>query len=275
MFPNLIIAGAPKSGSSTLHLILGQHPEIIMSTPKEPKIFTNEWGMEQHYYQKFFPDYNGEQIVGESTVGYFIDHLALERMYKTSKDLKFIFILRNPVDQIYSNYWHWVRRGNEKRTWKEMLYGSKKHDLYRYSFYHNNILNYLKYFPIENLHFVIFEEFIQEPQENLNKILKFLNVNTEYKLSSQIWENKGSVIKMIPLVSIIKKLRSSAIFKSEVLKIFRPLGKYILRDLENKNKQSIESVKLSLEDRKYLEEAFYEDVKNLEKLLNRPISWFH
>ena len=34
--PNLLIVGAAKSGTTSLHNYLNQHPEVFMCTPKEP-----------------------------------------------------------------------------------------------------------------------------------------------------------------------------------------------------------------------------------------------
>ncbi len=37
---NLVIPGAGKSGTSSLHTLLGEHPRIHMSSPKEPQFFS-------------------------------------------------------------------------------------------------------------------------------------------------------------------------------------------------------------------------------------------
>src|SRR4030095_989705 len=39
LLPNLLIIGAAKAGTSALHKYLGQHPEIFMTQPKEPRFF--------------------------------------------------------------------------------------------------------------------------------------------------------------------------------------------------------------------------------------------
>ena len=37
--PDFLIIGAPKAGSTALHVALAQHPELFLSEPKEPKFF--------------------------------------------------------------------------------------------------------------------------------------------------------------------------------------------------------------------------------------------
>ena len=41
-FPNLFIPGAAKSGTTTLHELLNLHPDISMSTLKEPVFWNNK-----------------------------------------------------------------------------------------------------------------------------------------------------------------------------------------------------------------------------------------
>jgi len=40
--PNLFVPGAAKSGTTSLHNLLNQHPEICMSSVKEPGYWKNE-----------------------------------------------------------------------------------------------------------------------------------------------------------------------------------------------------------------------------------------
>src|SRR4051812_11440828 len=40
--PNFFLAGAPKTGSTSLYYLLRQHPEIYMSSMKEPTFFAEE-----------------------------------------------------------------------------------------------------------------------------------------------------------------------------------------------------------------------------------------
>ena len=46
--PNLFIVGAAKSGTTSLHNYLNQHPDVFMCTPKEPHfLINNEIGKER------------------------------------------------------------------------------------------------------------------------------------------------------------------------------------------------------------------------------------
>ena len=40
--PNLLIVGAAKSGTTSLHNYLNQHPDVFMCSPKEPHFLINK-----------------------------------------------------------------------------------------------------------------------------------------------------------------------------------------------------------------------------------------
>ena len=96
--PNLYIPGAGKSGTSSLHEYLGKHPEICMSTIKEPHFWTspnfkNYTKKDFNNYSKLFEGENNSYR-GESSTGYmcFSEFKPrIKKHYKSSP--KFIFIL--------------------------------------------------------------------------------------------------------------------------------------------------------------------------------------
>ena len=71
--PNFFIPGAAKSGTTTLHDMLNTHPEISMSSVKEPgywknKNFKDFGNTEIHNYQNLFD--NTKKFKGESSTAY-------------------------------------------------------------------------------------------------------------------------------------------------------------------------------------------------------------
>ena len=124
--PNLFIPGAAKSGTTSLHNLLNQHPEICMSSVKEPGYWKNEKfkdfkNIEKENYLNLFMK-SKHKIFGESTTAYmyydsFINNINSN--YKVSP--KLIFILRNPIDRFNSHFW-WIKGlGLEKSNFQEAL----------------------------------------------------------------------------------------------------------------------------------------------------------
>lgn len=114
---NLIIPGAAKSGTSSLHDFLNLHPEIEMSNQKEPHFFSmaTEFQKGPKHHNSFFSQKNKEKYYGESSTSYLVDKYSIERISEEKITPKVIFLLRHPVDRCISHYKWRVRLGLEKR----------------------------------------------------------------------------------------------------------------------------------------------------------------
>lgn len=128
LLPNLIVAGAPKAGTSSLHVWLAAHPDALGSTEKETYYFVDP-GTHMHRpnrhisnglgeYSKYFRPETGKQykVVLESTPSYIYSGTAMAHLPSLPTEPKFIFVLREPSAQIYSlftyfkNNWNWIPR---------------------------------------------------------------------------------------------------------------------------------------------------------------------
>ncbi|HEY9134269.1 MAG TPA: hypothetical protein VIM85_00570, partial [Pseudomonadales bacterium] len=79
--PNLFIPGSAKSGTSSLHEYLNQHPDISMSSEKEPHFFCIKRNKKEAFeYEKLFE--NEKKYRGESSTGYMVFHGVPERIKK-------------------------------------------------------------------------------------------------------------------------------------------------------------------------------------------------
>ena len=117
MFPNYVIAGAPKCGTTSIFHWLSQHPEVCPSSRKEVQYFMDKdssvFHPEDNYldhgikpYSKFFESYQEgkHKVTLEATPGYIYQKAALNAFSKDLKNTHLVFILREPVSRLYSNY---------------------------------------------------------------------------------------------------------------------------------------------------------------------------
>ena len=115
--PNLLIVGAAKSGTTSLHNYLNQHPEVFMCNPKEPHFLINkEIGVERipigisdfATYKNMFSEGEGCKYRGESSVMYLLfPEIVIPNIKQyLSSETKIIIMLRNPVERAYSGYQH-------------------------------------------------------------------------------------------------------------------------------------------------------------------------
>lgn len=116
--PNFFIVGAPKCGTTALASYLGEHNQVCMSQPKEPHYFnTDVWYQRitsEKDYARCFDKANTSHIaVGEASVFYLHSNVAISRIIDFNPDAKFIVMIRNPVDLVYSYHEQLVFNGDE------------------------------------------------------------------------------------------------------------------------------------------------------------------
>jgi hypothetical protein len=122
--PDFIVIGAPKAGTTALHVALTQHPEVRMSQPKEPKYWLcddapppayggpgdahsqQEWLWRREDYERLFADPVEGVVQGESTPFYLWQRAAHRRIAEGLPDVKLIAVVRDPIDRAYSNWMH-------------------------------------------------------------------------------------------------------------------------------------------------------------------------
>ena len=145
--PNFFIVGAPKTGTTSLHKYLSQHPQIYMSPVKEPCYFATDVRVERvsdalqatatrHEeelraylngpmsgpaptgiitewtdYLKLFRNVGAEKAIGEASVCYLWSTTAAANIHARVPDAKIIMILRDPAERAYSEYLMGVAEG--------------------------------------------------------------------------------------------------------------------------------------------------------------------
>lgn len=124
--PNLIIAGAPKCGTSSLFQWIADHPDAEGSSVKETCYFADA---DSHVfdptsnfaagglagYERFFPTTKPKaRIRLEATPTYIYQESAFAHLPDLKTAPRFVFVLREPARQIlstyryFSNNWHYL-----------------------------------------------------------------------------------------------------------------------------------------------------------------------
>ena len=225
--PDFIMCGAMKSGTSTLHYILNQHPNVfipkreigffdidnIFEHPDYSHFDGNNWITHDidsnpekfwDWYSSHFNNAKPTDIIGEDSTTYFSSKIAAKRLSLQSKDIKLIVLLRQPTIRAYSQFWHLVRTGRAKYDFERTILHNPWSVLYR-SLYleHLNVL--FKHINKENIKVVIFEEFIKDKQNVLKDLCSFINVDYDLLPTSSLnaHVNKTRIPKF-PSLQILK-----------------------------------------------------------------------
>jgi hypothetical protein len=114
MYPNLIIAGPTKTGTTSVFDWLSAHPDACPSNVKETDYFFDlvlrsnrtanfiEHGLSR--YEGLFSSYRGQTVVFEASPSYLTANIALAELPKLIPQPKIVFIFRDPAERLYSEY---------------------------------------------------------------------------------------------------------------------------------------------------------------------------
>lgn len=201
--PNLFIPGAGKSGTSSLHLYLAQHPDIYMCQEKEPNFFGNDDTFQKglEWYAALFEPGSNRKFRGESSTGYMVFSMAAVRISRFIPDPHFIFVLRNPIDRVWSHYrWLWALR-SETRPLREAVladcdavpdYRESVGGNYRYylgeSSYGHHVGRFFDMFGPERILVLVAEELFLDPNRSLQRCASFLGIEP-FAVSQALREN--------------------------------------------------------------------------------------
>ena len=201
-FPDFLIIGAQKCGTTSLYEYLKQHPGLSSNIgEKEIHFFDKNFRKGSRWYKSNFPLRREGILYYEATPYYIFHPLAPHRVRDLLPNAKLIVMLRNPVDRTFSHYKWQVRRGREtlsfeeaierederlkgeeERLIKEPFYRSFNHRKFGYvarSKYVVQIKRWLKYFPESSILILDSKELQTDPEDCFGRIFKFLGV--EYK----------------------------------------------------------------------------------------------
>lgn len=180
--PNAIIIGVKKGGTRALLEILKIHPSIRASS-SEVHFFDRDENYEQglEWYRQQMPTSSPGQITIEKSPSYFITPKVPERVYRMSKSVKLIAIVRDPTRRAISDYTQSLGRKPDNPPFEEMAIkdnGEVDEDWSKIAFgrYAEHLVLWLKYFPLSQIHFVSGEELIKRPAKEIKLVERFLNI---------------------------------------------------------------------------------------------------
>ena len=290
--PNYLFIGAAKSATTTFFDILKKHEDIFVPKFKEPHFFNideNYLKGLDWYKKTYFKDINNESIIIDFTPTYLYYKLCAERIFDSlGPNVKFIIILRNPVDRAYSHYNHSKRDGHEVSSFEDAIkLENERIEKFRdkndflselrcsyisQGLYFEMISAYLKYFELNNFFIINFEsEVVQNLDQTLLKLSKFLKLDLS-NLDYEIHSNKSGKPKYKLLQNIIT---NNNLFRKILKMIVPQKQRQIIRNkIKNFNKEDFVYLQLSEEKRRQLfEKYFRKDIMKLENLIGKKMNW--
>jgi len=259
-----LIVGAMKSGTTYLFSLLEQHPEVAGCKIKEPEYFVkNDYDKNtiDKYYGLWEFDHAKHKVALEASTSYTKAPLftsPAERIQQSGINIKIIYIMRHPVERICSQIKISNRFGWEVFD-KE---GNINNNTISVSKYYHQILEYYKRFPIEDILLLSFEKFTQNPNEVLDEVCRFLDIDTSFKFKlidgslhkSTIYLYRDDYVTRVMFgvhsheeyLAFLKNNKFKAKILIRYLKMTGKLSRSQKRRIYNKIKDDIEKLKTEL-----------------------------
>jgi len=288
MLPNFFVVGAQKSGTTSLHYYLVEHPDIYLPAQKETKFFVDDKRYAkgiQHYEAEYFSGCHGEKAVGEVDPDYMYFATGAERIARHIPDPKFIFIFRNPVDRAFSGYVMAYRRGLELNSFEEAIRietqriakGHEENFHYSYvrrGFYFSQVSRFLERWDESRMHVLLAEDLINNTAETVRGCFEFLGVDPDF-VPRQIG-------KKFHEATVPKNLALTVLFRNEnAYPGLRRIARWCLPSLEWRNRlrarliawnSKPSDLKLREDTRRHLAEIFRPENEKLSELIGRDLS---
>jgi hypothetical protein len=188
MLPNLIVIGAAKCGTTSMHRYLGQHPDVWMAAPegthlKSMRFFWSEdWRERREWYEAHFE--SSCPVRGEATPAYtaYAFHPGVpERMHELIPEAKLIYLVRDPIERILS---HWVQRRSDldstpfERYMEE--YERPDNPIVCPSRYWTQIQQYLPFYDPAQLLIVDQHDLKTRRRETMREVFRFIGVDESF-----------------------------------------------------------------------------------------------
>jgi hypothetical protein len=182
--PSFLIIGAMKSATSTLHEQLKRQPGIFLPLLKEPNFFSDDVQFTRgpDWYAQLFSEARSSDILGEASTHYtklptYPHTVARMRDYLDAPRL--IYIMRDPIDRLISQYVHQWSEGQIRCGLDEAVVLHS--ELIAYSCYSRQLSPFIEAYGKTAILPVFFDRLTQDPQRELKRVCEFIGHNGKVK----------------------------------------------------------------------------------------------
>ena len=289
--PNFIIIGAMKAATTSLYTYLKQHPDVFMTTIKEPMFFNN-FQKKNNFkvagrktkkittFEEYYPLFDAvknEKAIGEASPAYISNENCPSLIKQHLPDTKIIAVLRQPVARAYSNFLHARMADREPIADFETAFNKEAvrkaenwSPLYHYKdkgYYAEQLERYFALFPKENIKVLLFEDLVENPIKTTQEVFKFLNIDKSFIPDTSKKVNVSGTPKGL-FGLFIMKLRYYNLIPNIQFSSYLP--NFIIQFIFNSAYKKASP--LAPEIKKRITHTFYkEDILKLEKLIGKDL----
>jgi hypothetical protein len=179
--PTFIGIGVPRAGTTWLHTLLSDHPDVYLPTRrKEVRFFDRHHDQGREWYEEFFCDPDEARrysAIGEISPQYLYCDECPGRIASLLPEAKLIVMLRHPVDRAYSQFGFVIQRRDFRGSFEEFV--ATRGRALEMGFYSRYLERYLRHFDRSQILPLIFEEAVSERSEVRRDLAGFLVVSED------------------------------------------------------------------------------------------------
>lgn len=197
--PDLVVIGAMRAGTTSLHNWLSQYSAVSLPKMKETDFFIEgkNWSRGFGWYRGLF---DTSKLTAEISPNYSkrdVFRGVPERVARANSDTRLVYIVRDPVDRAVSQYQHsWLANGMPD---PEDLPGTHDEDhILASSRYAYQMEAWLEQFPQESLLLVDFAELVSSPQEVLQAVARHAGFEPPERLPENSILNSSAELRRMP-----------------------------------------------------------------------------
>jgi hypothetical protein len=301
-YPNFLIIGAGKSGTTSIYNLLKQHPEVYMTPAKEPdyfflmdqkKVDPKDDPEQFHYYpegvytledyQALFAGMENEKAAGEASTCYLYKPNVHLNIKKLVPDVKMIAIFRQPVDRLYSRWLHLAREDNLPSDKFEDAFDQnsiwwKRDDLVPEGFYYKHLSKYFEIFDRKQFAIYLMKDMRTDPKAFYKSLYSFLEIDDTFEPVTDVQYNVSGFVKnkfkdkLYGQNSVIRKTIEK-VSPTLVDKMRNSIA--MQKVVTNLRKGNLDRPKLDPATRKrMIDEIYKDDILKLQDLIDRDLtSW--
>jgi hypothetical protein len=290
MLPTFIGIGAPKAGTTFIYNRLDAHPNVFVSSVKEPCYFDFQYGTRSlEWYENLFEGAEGHSAIGEFSTRYLKSEAAPSRVQDVLPDVQLIVSLRNPIDQVYSHYWHLQRQNFHQSDLSrvpdtfEQAIDHYPEKLLRPAKYAHHLRRWFDYFKRDQVHILFFEDLKQNPSIVLQELYSFLGGNPTIAGANTGQRSSSDRRGTSPRHPTLQRVHALT-YKYLNRWMYAPLKNFVgvERAVELKDKLRIRELlerlfrkegypEMQEKTRSALREYFADDIEALEKITGRKL----
>jgi hypothetical protein len=174
----VFIIGGMKCGTTSVHHMLKKHPQVSVTTDKEPSFFSKRFRKGFNWYNAQFQIYDDTKVLIDVSPSYSMKHLfphVTKEMYNFEPNAKIVYLVRDPLSRMVSHIHHDMLRG--RLTKKQIdLWLTAEADCLLTTNYQQQIQPFIELYGKENVMVFQFENLIKNPQHFQDKFCDFIGL---------------------------------------------------------------------------------------------------